>query len=334
MTLGSTTQPLSAIYDLAMLDLDGVVYLGADAIPGAAAALRAAREQGMRLAYITNNASRTASTVAEKLRAMEMPDVTDEDVVTSAQAVAHLMADALPEGSAVLLVGGEGLKVPLEDRGLRCVTTLDDDPVAVVQGFHADIGWRELAEASYAIQSGLPWYASNTDLTVPTARGIAPGNGSLVQAVRNATGAEPIIAGKPQRALFDETIARVHGDRPLMVGDRLDTDIDGAINAGIDSLAVLTGICTLAQIAAAGPGHRPTYVSSDLGGLDEVHLDVTVDGDRAACGEARAVLSGGVVSLEHGVPSTTSALRAVIALAWSAADRSDTQVALDGTLGA
>lgn len=334
MTLGSTTQALSATYDLAMLDLDGVVYLGADAVPGAAEALRAARTRGMRLAYITNNASRTASTVAEKLRAMEMPDVTDDDVVTSAQAVAHLMADDLPEGSVVLLIGGEGLRVPLEDRGLRCVTSLDDDPVAVVQGFHADIGWHELSEASYAIQSGLPWYASNTDLTVPTARGIAPGNGSLVQAVRNATGAEPIVAGKPQRALFDETIARVGGDRPLMVGDRLDTDIDGAINAGIDSLAVLTGVSTLGQIAAAGPGHRPTFVSSDLGGLDETHLDVTIDGDRAICGDARAVLTGGVVSLERGDPSATSTLRAAIALAWSTADRSDTRVSLDGTLGA
>ena len=333
MTLGSTTQTLSATYDLAMLDLDGVVYLGSDPVPGAAEALRNARGAGIRLAYITNNASRTATAVAEKLRSMGMPDVTDDDVVTSAQAVAHLMADALPRGSAVLLVGGEGLRVPLEAQGLRCVGSMEEGPVAVVQGFHADIGWRELSEASYAIQSGLPWFVSNTDLTVPTARGIAPGNGSLVQAVRNATGAEPVVAGKPQRALFDETIARVGGTRPLMVGDRLDTDIDGAINAGIDSLAVLTGVSTLSEIIAADPGCRPTYVSADLRGLDEVHREVTVEGGRATCETSVAVVDDRTVSIEHGDPSATSTLRAIVALAWALADQSDVQVVVDGTLG-
>ena len=333
MTLGSTTQALSTQYDLAMLDLDGVVYRGSDPVPGAASALTTARDKGMRLAYITNNASRTAHQVAEKLRDMDMPGVSDDDVVTSAQAVAHLMADDLPAGSAVLVIGGEGLRIPLEERGLRCVSSLDEAPVAVVQGFHADIGWHELSEASYAIQSGLPWYASNTDLTVPTARGIAPGNGSLVQAVRNATGAEPIVAGKPQRALFDETIARVGGTHPLMVGDRLDTDIDGAINAGIDSLVVLTGVSSLQEIADAGREHRPTFVSKDLRGLDEMHHDITIDDDRARCGDALVDLVDGTVTVKEGDPSATSTLRAAVALAWHVRDRSDASVALDGRLG-
>ncbi len=122
MTLGSTTQSLSALYDLAMLDLDGVVYVGPDAVPGAAKALEIARANGMRLAYITNNASRTPHEVAEHLRELAMPEVSDGDVVTSAQAVAHLVADAVPAGSPVLLVGGEGLRSPLEERGLRCVS--------------------------------------------------------------------------------------------------------------------------------------------------------------------------------------------------------------------
>ncbi|MET0447003.1 MAG: HAD-IIA family hydrolase [Aeromicrobium sp.] len=332
MTLGSTTQALSTTYDLAMLDLDGVVYLGSDPIDGVAEALTTARDKGLRLAYITNNASRTAHQVGEKLRGMGMPEVADEDVVTSAQAVAHLMADDLPSGSVVLLVGGEGLRAPLEERGLRCVTSLDDQPVAVVQGFHGDIGWHDLAEASYAIQSGLPWYASNTDMTVPTARGIAPGNGSLVQAVRNATGAEPIIAGKPQRALFDETIARVGGRHPLMVGDRLDTDIDGAINAGIDSLVVLTGVSDLREIVEASQGHRPTFVSSDLRGLDEIHAEVEVDDDGARCSDASVALVDGTITIKEGDPRATSTLRAVVGLAWHLRDRSDVQVSLDGRL--
>ena len=332
MTLGSTTQSLSTSYDLAMLDLDGVVYRGPDAIPGAAQALTTARSHGLRLAYITNNASRTAETVADKLRSMGMPDVSTRDVVTSAQAVAHLMADALPSGSAVLVVGGPGLRSPLEERGLRCVASLDESPVAVVQGFDPSVGWEQLAEAAYAISSGLPWYVSNTDMTVPTARGIAPGNGSLVQAVQNATGADPIVAGKPERALLDETIARVGGTHPLMVGDRLDTDIDGAINAGIDSLAVLTGVSTVQEIADAVDGHRPTFVSADLRGLDEQHPEVELADDRASCGDASVVLADGVVTLERGEPSSTPVLRAAIGLAWHVHDRSGARVRLDGTL--
>lgn len=332
MTLGSTTQSLSALYDLAMLDLDGVVYVGKDAVPGAAQALEVARASGMRLAYITNNAARTSHEVAEHLRELKMPEVSDADVVTSAQAVAHLVADAVPEGSAVLLVGGEGLRSPLEERGLRCVTSLDDAPVAVVQGFHPDVGWRQLSEASFAIQAGLPWFASNTDLTIPTARGIAPGNGSLVQAIRNATGVSPIVAGKPEKALFDETMERVGGNNPLVVGDRLDTDIEGAINAGTDSLAVLTGVSKLQEIVDAEPKKRPTFVSADLAGLNEAHAEVTFDGDRARCGSATALVRDGVVSVESGDPRSTDALRAAIGLAWSVRDRSDVSVTLDGRL--
>ncbi len=330
--LGSSESPLSEVYDLAMVDLDGVVYRGSDAIAGAADSLAAARDNGMRLAYITNNASRPATEVAAHLRKLGMPDVADTDVVNSAQAVAHLMADALPAGSAVLLIGGAGLRVALEAVGLRAVTDLDDNPVAIVQGFHADIGWRQLAEASYAIESGLPWYVSNTDLTVPTARGVAPGNGSLVQAVANATGATPIVAGKPQGALFRETIARVGGEKPLMIGDRIDTDIDGAIGVGIDSLVVLTGVASLQQLAALTSDHRPTYVSGGLAGLNECHAQVRIDGSVAQCGAARASVTGGVLRLDGGSVEETAGLRALIGLAWHHSDHSATALRLDGTL--
>ncbi|GAA3532365.1 HAD hydrolase-like protein [Aeromicrobium panaciterrae] len=332
MNLGSSDRPLSEIHDLAMLDLDGVVYVGADAVPGAADSLRRARSAGMRLAYITNNASRTAAEIARHLSELQMPEVTERDVVTSAQAVAHLVADAVPAGSAVLLVGGEGLRQPLEERGLRCVSSLGDEPAAVVQGFHPDVGWTDLAEAAYAIEAGVPWFASNTDLTIPTARGVAPGNGSLVQAVRNATGADPTVAGKPESALFDETIERFGSKRPLMVGDRLDTDIDGAIGVGIDSLAVLTGVNGLQDVMDAAPGHRPTYVSADLAGLNAQHLGVVIDGDASLCGSARATVVGGVLSVEGAGRHDTSALRAAVGLAWELADRSGVRVRADGTM--
>lgn len=331
MTLGSSDRPLSEVYDLAMLDLDGVVYVGPDAVPGAVESLDAARSAGTSLAYITNNASRTASEVAAHLREIGLSDVEDLDVVTSAQAVAHLVADALPAGSAVLLVGGEGLRRPLEERGLRCVTRLDEGPLAVVQGFHPDVSWVQLAEASYAIEAGIPWFASNTDLTIPTARGVAPGNGSLVQAIRNATGANPTVAGKPEAALFRETLERFGGERPLMVGDRLDTDIDGAIGVDIDTLFVLTGVNDLQDVMDAGAGHRPTYISYDLGGLNEVHSLVEVEGTRAHCESSSAQVSDGVLIFEASDQSTAG-FRAAVGLAWHLADHSGQRVRLDGTM--
>lgn len=335
IALASTTAPLHSTHDLAMLDLDGVVYLGPTPIPGAADSLSAAREAGMRLAYLTNNASRTASDVAAHLREIGMPELSDSDVVTSAQAVARLMAGDLPPGSAVLLIGGRGLQVPLEENGLRCVSSLDDDPVAVVQGYHTDLGWRDLAEAAYAVGSGLPWYASNTDMTIPTPRGVAPGNGALVQAVTTATGRTPIVAGKPERPLFDATTARLGGDRPLMVGDRLDTDIDGAIGSGIASLAVLTGVSTLAEIFAAGRGHRPDYVSRDLTGLGEIHGPVQVSDTAAQCGDARASIDDdGLIEISGASARDTSALRAAVQLAWSTRDTSDRTAVPGGTLDA
>lgn len=332
MTLSSTDRPLSEVYDLAMLDLDGVVYVGPDAVPGAVESLAKARTGGIRLAYITNNASRTAAEVASHLRELQLPAVADADVVTSAQAVAHLVADAVPEGSPVLLVGGEGLRQPLEERGLRCVTSLDDGPLAVVQGFHPDVSWTQLAEAAYAIQAGVPWFASNTDLTVPTARGVAPGNGSLVQAIANATGVRPTVAGKPEAALFRETIERFGGKRPIMVGDRLDTDIDGAIAVDIDTLAVLTGVSHLQDVIETVPGHRPAFVSHGLAGLNEVHGQVVIDGATARCGNAVATVSDGVVKVDGANGRDTSSIRAAVGLAWDLADRSGVRVHLDGTM--
>ncbi|MEO6606170.1 MAG: HAD-IIA family hydrolase [Aeromicrobium sp.] len=332
MTLGSSDKPLSAVYDLALLDLDGVVYVGADAVPGAVDSLTAAGSAGMKLAYITNNASRTAADVANHLRELKLPDVADGDVVTSAQAVAHLVADAVPAGSPVLLVGGEGVRRPLEERGLRCVTSLEDGPLAVVQGFHPDVSWTQLAEAAYAIESGVPWFASNTDLTIPTARGVAPGNGSLVQAISNATGEKPTVAGKPEAALFRETLERFGGERPLMVGDRLDTDIDGAIGVGMDSLFVLTGVNNLQDVINAPVGHRPTFVSHDLNGLNEAHVSVEIDGSSARSGGAVASIADGSLTVTGADSRDTTSIRAAIGLAWDIVDRTGGRVHFDGTM--
>lgn len=261
-------KPLAALYDTALLDLDGVVYRGKDPVPHAVAALESATGMGMRLAYVTNNASRTPEAVAEHLRELGL-HAEAEDVVTAAQAVARLIAERVPRGARVLVIGGEGLRQALLGYGLELVSGADDEPAAVVQGYRPDTSWKDLAEAAYAIQRGVPWFAANTDKTMPTARGIAPGNGALVGAVAAATGTWPTVAGKPEPALHRETMIRTEAQRPLIVGDRLDTDIEGANRAGVDSLLVLTGVTALSQLKDAPKEHQPTYAAEDLRGLVE-----------------------------------------------------------------
>jgi len=269
--LKSSDRPLTSAYDCAMLDLDGVVYVGADAVAGAPDHLAEARRRGMTLAFVTNNAARRPGDVARQLREIGV-DAQDSDVVTSAQAAAAVVAARVPAGARVLVVGGDGLAAALEERGLAPVSSADDEPAAVVQGFHPTVGWHLLAEGSYAIARGVPWIASNLDRTVPTARGLAPGNGALVEAVGHAVGRGPDeVAGKPYRPLFDETVRRTGSRRPLVVGDRLDTDIQGAVNCGADSLLVMTGVTSVADLCRARVGQRPDYVASTMEGLLAAH---------------------------------------------------------------
>ncbi|MGC9544484.1 HAD hydrolase-like protein [Streptomyces sp. UG1] len=311
-------QALSEAYDTALLDLDGVVYAGGYAIGHAVDSLAAARAGGMHLAYVTNNALRTPDVVAAHLTALGIPTGAD-DVITSAQAVARLISEQIPAGSRVLVIGGEGLRVALRERGLEPVESADDDPAAVVQGYGGpELPWGRFAEACYAIARGVPWYASNTDLTIPGARGIGPGNGAAVEVVRIATGAEPQVAGKPLPPMHRETILRTGAERPLVVGDRLDTDIEGAFNGDVDSLLVLTGVTDGAQLLSAPPQHRPTYVDADLRGLLTGQPEVAGDGDGFRCGGWTAAAKGERLELD-GEGEALDGLRALCAAAWTAA---------------
>lgn len=258
--------PLRSAYDVAVLDLDGVVYIGAHAVPGAVEALEGAQAAGMHLAFVTNNASRPPADVVAHLAALGV-NAREGDVVTSAQAAAALVAAEVPPGSAVYVIGGPGLEAALRERGLEPVTRPDSDPVAVVQGYGPDMPWRQVIDGAILVRAGLPWFASNMDATVPTPRGPGPGNGALVDLVARFSGSEPVVAGKPRAPLFEETLARVGGTHPLVVGDRLDTDIDGAHTVGWDSLLVMTGVTTLADLGAIEAARRPTYVGAGLGRL-------------------------------------------------------------------
>ncbi|MFB7326470.1 HAD-IIA family hydrolase [Streptomyces sp. NPDC056190] len=322
MTQGVRTRPegsaqaLSEAYDTALLDLDGVVYAGGHAIAHAVDSLGTARAGGMHLAYVTNNALRTPAAVAAHLTELGIR-AEAADVVTSAQAVARLIADQVPQGARVLAIGGEGLRTALRERGLEPVESADDDPAAVVQGYGGpELAWGRFAEACYAIARGVPWFASNTDLTIPGARGIAPGNGAAVEVVRIATGAEPQVAGKPLPPMHRETILRTGAERPLVVGDRLDTDIEGAFNGGVDSLLVLTGVTDGAKLLAASPRHRPTYVDADLRGLLTGQPEITREGDGFRCGGWTATADTGLEL--NGEGEALDGLRALCAAAWTA----------------
>lgn len=264
---GPAARSLLSDYDALLIDLDGTLVLAGAVIDHAPEAMAAARAAGLATLIVTNNASRTPQTVAERLTERGMPMTADE-VVNSPQAAAALLAAEYDGGAPILVVGTDALDEALTAVGLTPVRSAAEQPVAVVQGFSPDTGWRELAEACLAIRAGADWVATNTDSTLPTDRGILPGNGSLVAALHTATGRTPRVAGKPQRPLLDAAAGRVGSRRPLVVGDRLGTDIEAAAAAGMDSLMVLTGVSTGDDVIRTEVTKRPTYVAADLRALD------------------------------------------------------------------
>lgn len=305
MTIAST-------HDLFIFDLDGVVYIGPAAVPGAVAGISRLHELGLGVAYATNNASRRASSVAQHLAELGVPSSAGE-VVTSAQVSAGVMAERLPAGSAVLIVGTPELAAEVTDVGLRPVWSADDKPVAVIQGYGRDVGWQQLAEGCVAIRGGAWWVATNADRTLPSARGPLPGNGALVAALAVAVDRDPdVVVGKPAPALFEHAAKRRSAERAVVIGDRLDTDVEGANAASMDSVFVLTGVHRPADLVAAPAHQRPTYVAADLDGLftgeDARPVASGADGWEAVVDRGELVL--------RGAGSVLDALRAVCATAW------------------
>jgi HAD superfamily hydrolase (TIGR01450 family) len=281
--------PLDGI-DLLLADLDGVVYKGADAIPYAVESINRCAST-IAVGYVTNNAARTDVSVADHLRSLGLV-VEPSDVVTSPQAAVRLLAGLVDPGATVLVIGGDGLSSEVSKGGFVPTFSALDNPAAVIQGFAPSVGWEQLAEASFALQlpesaGGIPWVATNTDWTIPVARGIAPGNGTLVSAVHTAVGRLPVVAGKPEVAIFEEAVRRFQAKKALFLGDRLDTDILGANRAGIASVFVLTGVDRAKQLLAADSRSRPTFILEDLRGLDQAYPETRVlDGGTVQVGES------------------------------------------------
>jgi HAD superfamily hydrolase (TIGR01450 family) len=317
-------ETLAAAYDVLLLDLDGVVYLGGTPIPGAPEALQQAKRAGAHLGYVTNNASRTPAAVAALLESMGAP-ATETDVVTSAQAAARLLADKLPPKAKVLVIGSTALRLAVRERGLIPVSSASDNPQAVVQGYGPGIDYSRLAEGGLAVSAGALFVATNADSTLPGPRGAQPGNGSLLKVIENATGTVPIVAGKPEPPLHRESVIRTGARRPLVVGDRLDTDVEAAYNTGSDSLLVLTGVDNARTVTLAPRHRRPTYIAADLRALLSRYPAVTIAGPRATCGGWTATTvsgtgdSAGTLALT-GNGTAIDGLRALATAAWAAHD--------------
>ncbi len=304
-------------FDLLLADLDGVIYAGSKALVNAVDSVNELTSRGVRVGYVTNNSSRKSQTIADQLNGFGL-SVAADDVISSAQTAVELLQTKVPSGSKVYVVGGEGLRSRVEAEGFELVSSSEDKPVAVIQGFTPEVSWKELAEASYSIQNGAIWIATNNDWTLPQERGIAPGNGTLVSAVHTAVGQFPIVAGKPDPAIFRTALNVFENKTALFVGDRLETDMLGASKAGIKSALVLTGISTKKDVLAAKVDERPDYILETLADLlvDYPELKQTKRGWK--CNKTEVELLGDKVLVVQGEPSSVDALRAACKVIWNA----------------
>lgn len=308
-------------YDSVMFDLDGVVYLGPNAVPHAPEALAQLRELGVKVGFVTNNAGRSADVVVAQLKDLGI-ECRREDVVTSPQAIAQLMVRELPAGAKVQICGAQALTDEIAAVGFTIVTDFREEPVAVVQGYDPNLSWPSLDNAGWAIQRGARWFGTNTDISRPTHLGMVAGAGAQIEALHTAVpDAQITVAGKPYPPLLQETIARMKVTSPVFVGDRLDTDIEGAHNVDIDSFFVFTGAHGKKDLAGAIPQQRPTAIGWDISGLLAPRRQAsTLEDGSVTCGNARAEISGRAVQITASLTSVDEqldALWAIVQLTWA-----------------
>ena len=317
-------------FDAALLDLDGTAYAGKLPIEHAAQAAEEAREAGLKIGFVTNNASRTPAMIAAQLDELGFK-AKPSDIMTSAMDVIAVMGEHLDEGASVYVVGGEGLRQALREAGYVLVESADDEPAAVVQGFDASVTWAQLTEAAFALERGSQFFATNLDATLPQERGFALGNGALVRAVSYATRKRPIAAGKPEPGIYQRGAELIESENPIAVGDRLETDILGAVAAGIPALHVLTGVHDARAVICAPRGQRPSYLALDVRGLLEEHPSPKHHADGTwTCGISQVArlrrdghLTLDDVELREGAVISMDSYRALAAAAWDSSSELD-----------
>jgi 4-nitrophenyl phosphatase len=238
-----------------LIDLDGVVYTGRDPIPGAAGFLGEARRRGLKFLLVTNNSTTSPELVAERLRSMQI-DVEPSEILTSAQAAVGYVRRRAEAGATVRIVGEAGLRQAAEEEGLVVVEG-DASAEWVIAGLDRAFTYEKLAAATRAIMGGAHFVATNADALLPVEGGqVVPGAGTMIAAIKTATAVEPVVVGKPEPGLFEHGLQRLGGlapDRAAMIGDRLDTDVDGGRRAGLRTILVLTGVTSPAEAEAASP---------------------------------------------------------------------------------
>jgi glycerol-1-phosphatase len=256
---------LAERYDCILFDLDGVLYRGEEAVPSAPPTLAELRRRGVRPVFLTNNSSRTPLQVAEKLQGIEI-EAEPGEVVTSALATAELLAER--GGGHAFVIGQDGVREALTDAGIAILDGEPEEADLVVVGYDGAATYGSLKRASLLVQRGARLVATNADGSYPAADGLWPGAGALLAVITTTTGAEPEIVGKPFAPLFEAGRRRGGGGRPLVVGDRLDTDIDGAARLGWDSMLVLTGVSGREDVERLGIA--PTVIAEDVSALLEL----------------------------------------------------------------
>ncbi len=249
-------------YDAFLFDLDGVVYRGSNAIPEARPTLELLREMGKRIAFVTNNSARTPDEVAARLEAMGIP-ATAHEVQTSALATADLLANRGVRDAFV--IGEAGIREALMAKGIALVGSDAGSVDVVVVGWDRGADYDKLKVASLLVERGATLVATNADASFPAPDGDWPGAGALLAAIETTTGSRAEVVGKPNAPLLIAALDRAGGGRPLMIGDRLDTDIAGAVGLGWDSLLVLSGITRTEDVVGAPVA--PTYIGETVATL-------------------------------------------------------------------
>ena len=247
--------------------MDGVVWRSDAPIGDLAAIFSRIRERGLKFVFATNNSTKTSEQYVEKLKEFGV-DVEPWQVVTSSQAAAHAMAQKFPPGTKVFMIGEDGLRIPLEEKGFE-ILSIEDAPQAkaVVMGLDREVNFQKLVEATLLIRNGIPFYATNTDKTFPTPRGQIPGAGAWISVITTATNVEPIVAGKPFPFLMELSLEKL-GTLPqetLVIGDRVETDIAAGQGVGCPTALVLSGVSTREQAEAWKP--KIEFIANDLAEL-------------------------------------------------------------------
>jgi 4-nitrophenyl phosphatase len=250
-----------------IIDMDGVVWKGDSPIGDLAAIFKRIRERELKFVFATNNSTRTSEQYVERLAGFGV-DVEPWQVITSSQAAAHAVAQKFPRGTKVFIVGEDGVRGALEEKGFEIVSVEDATQAqVVVMGIDRGVNFQKISEATLLVRSGVPFYVTNTDKTFPTPRGEIPGAGSWVSVITTATNVQPIVAGKPFPFLMELSLEKlgVKKEEALVVGDRLETDIAAGQGVGCPTALVLSGISTREEAEQWNP--KIDVIADDLATL-------------------------------------------------------------------